>query len=45
MTSRAEGPAGEPLVLRSVEGQIEFRNVHFRYPGNPEKVLEGISFT
>lgn len=45
MSSRPEGPEGEPLVLRATEGRIEFRNVHFRYPGNQEKALEGISFT
>jgi ATP-binding cassette subfamily C protein LapB len=40
-----EGPAGEPLYLSSPEGKIEFRNVSFRYPGAPEKALDGINFT
>src|SRR3546814_6619199 len=41
MNTPAEGPEGEPLVLAATEGRIEFRNVHFRYPGAPEKALEG----
>lgn len=45
MNSPPEGPAGEPLVLAKAEGKIEFRNVHFRYPGAAEKTLEGVSFT
>lgn len=45
METPPEGPAGEPLVLTRTEGRIEFRNVHFRYPGAQEKTLEGISFT
>jgi ATP-binding cassette subfamily C protein LapB len=45
MKSRAEGPEGEPLVLARTEGKIEFRNVHFRYPGAAEKALDGVSFT
>src|SRR3546814_12960799 len=45
MNTPAEGPEGEPLVLAATEGRIEFRNVHFRYPGAPEKALEGVSFT
>jgi ATP-binding cassette subfamily C protein LapB len=40
-----EGPTGEPLYLSSPEGKIEFRNVSFRYPGAPEKVLDQINFT
>jgi ATP-binding cassette subfamily C protein LapB len=40
-----EGPAGEPLYLSAPEGKIEFRNVSFRYPGAPEKALDGINFT
>lgn len=45
MSTPPEGPAGEPLVPVRTEGRIEFRNVHFRYPGASEKALEGISFT
>ncbi|HEX8257144.1 MAG TPA: type I secretion system permease/ATPase [Allosphingosinicella sp.] len=45
MSTRPEGPEGEPLVLTQTSGRIEFRNVHFRYPGAPEKALEGVTFT
>ena len=45
MRSASEGPEGEPLVITRTEGKIEFRNVHFRYPGASEKALEGVSFT
>jgi ATP-binding cassette subfamily C protein LapB len=45
MGTRPEGPEGEPLVLTQTSGRIEFRNVHFRYPGAPEKALEGVTFT
>ncbi|HWH22789.1 MAG TPA: type I secretion system permease/ATPase [Allosphingosinicella sp.] len=45
MSSRPEGPSGEPLVPAATKGRIEFRNVHFRYPGAPEKALEGVTFT
>lgn len=44
MSTRPEGPDGEALRPANTEGRIEFRNVHFRYPGAPEKALEGISF-
>jgi len=40
-----EGPEGEPLKLARVHGKIEFRNVGFRYPGAPERALDGLSFT
>ncbi len=40
-----EGPAGEPLYLSQPDGQIEFRNVSFRYPNAPEKALDGVNFT
>ena len=36
--SKTEGEAGK-------EGEIEFRNVSFRYPGAADDVLTGISFT
>src|SRR3954447_22915245 len=40
-----EGPAGEALKLSGVEGKVELRNVGFRYPGAPERALDGVSFT
>ena len=45
MQMPSEGPAGEALKLSGVEGKIEFRNVGFRYPGAPERALDGLSFT
>ncbi|PSJ36726.1 type I secretion system permease/ATPase [Sphingomonas deserti] len=45
METPPEGPAGEALKLRDLKGKIEFRNVSFRYPGAPEKALDGVSFT
>ncbi len=45
MGSPDEGPEGEALTLQRTAGRIEFRNVEFRYPGAPEKALEGINFT
>ena len=45
MNAKSEGPDGEPLVITRTEGRIEFRNVHFRYPGASEKALEGVNFT
>ena len=45
MRAPTEGPEGEPLVLARTEGRIEFRNVHFRYPGASEQALDGVSFT
>ena len=45
MRSPTEGPEGEPLVLARTEGRLEFRNVHFRYPGASEQALDGVSFT
>jgi ATP-binding cassette subfamily C protein LapB len=40
-----EGPEGDALQLSGVEGKIEFRNVGFRYPGAPERAIDGLSFT
>ena len=40
-----EGPEGDALKLSKVQGKIEFRNVGFRYPGAPERALDGLSFT
>ena len=45
MQTPTEGPDGDPLVITRTEGRIEFRNVHFRYPGASEKALEGVTFT
>jgi ATP-binding cassette subfamily C protein LapB len=45
MQMPAEGPEGDPLRLSAVEGKIEFRNVGFRYPGAPERALDGLGFT
>jgi ATP-binding cassette subfamily C protein LapB len=45
MSMPPEGPEGEGLRLSGVKGKIEFRNVSFRYPGAPEKALDGVSFT
>lgn len=45
MRSRPEGPEGDALRLAAPKGRIELRNVHFRYPGAPEKALEGINLT
>ena len=33
-----------PVVLERVGGEIEFRNVQFRYPGSDRLVLDNISF-
>ncbi len=41
-----ERPAGKPFVSRAkLGGKIEFRNVSFNYPGNPEPALNNVSFT
>jgi ATP-binding cassette, subfamily C, bacterial LapB len=45
MQMPSEGPAGEAIKLSGVEGKIEFRNVGFRYPGAPERAIDGLSFT
>jgi len=34
-----------PVILPEVRGEIEFRNVSFRYPGTEREVLHDISFT
>lgn len=44
MEQPIEGPGANGLQPGKVEGAIEFRNVSFRYPGAPEKVLDAISF-
>jgi ATP-binding cassette, subfamily C, bacterial LapB len=45
MQMPSEGPEGDALQLSGVSGKIEFRNVGFRYPGGPERALDGLSFT
>jgi ATP-binding cassette subfamily C protein LapB len=45
MEMPSEGPEGDALKLANVEGRVEFRNVGFRYPGAPERALDGVSFT
>ncbi len=41
-----EGPIGTTgLQPARLTGRIEFRNVAFKYPGAPERTLDGISFT
>jgi ATP-binding cassette subfamily C protein LapB len=45
METPSEGEATTPLMLSKVEGRIEFRSVDFRYPGQSEKALSGVSFT
>ncbi len=45
MQMPSEGPEGEALQLSSCKGKVEFRNVGFRYPGAPERALDGLSFT
>jgi ATP-binding cassette subfamily C protein LapB len=44
MSQPPEGPSGEGLKPHGLKGRIEFRGVAFRYPGAPEKQLDGISF-
>ena len=44
MSQPAEGPSGEGLKPKGLKGRIEFRNVSFRYPGAPEKTLDGVNF-
>lgn len=44
MEMPSEGPVGEPIQLGKVAGRIEFRNVGFKYPGTPERALDGLSF-
>lgn len=43
MDAASEGPEGEALVPTSFAGRIELRNLAFRYPGAPEKTLDGIN--
>jgi ATP-binding cassette subfamily B protein len=42
---RPEASAQTPTAMPTLRGEVEFRNVHFRYPSRPEvEVLKGISF-
>ena len=44
MAQAQERPAGRNFVQRAVmRGDIELRNVHFRYPGRGEPVLENLN--
>ncbi|MGE0598804.1 MAG: ABC transporter ATP-binding protein [Dehalococcoidia bacterium] len=38
-------PPASPVTELRARGQLEFRNVGFRYPGAEHSVLDGISFT
>jgi ATP-binding cassette subfamily C protein LapB len=44
MDKPAEGPAGEGLRLKNMQGSIELRDVDFRYPDAAELALTGVSF-
>jgi ATP-binding cassette subfamily C protein LapB len=45
MAQPQERPAGQNFIQRSqLQGEIEFRNVSFGYPGRDDKVLDGLSF-
>lgn len=43
MDQPVEGPTGEGLKLRTLNGSIELRGVTFRYPGAAEPVLRDVS--
>ncbi len=44
METASEGQGADSLALDTITGQIEFRDVHFTYPGATEAALNGISF-
>ncbi len=44
-TSSSVTPPSSPVTELRVRGQLEFRNVGFRYPGAEHSVLDGVSFT
>jgi ATP-binding cassette, subfamily C, bacterial LapB len=44
METPSEGQGADSLALDKVAGQIEFRAVHFTYPGATEAALNGVSF-
>jgi ATP-binding cassette, subfamily B, multidrug efflux pump len=43
-TEPAIGDAVEPVALGAIDGEIEFRNVSFRYPGTERWILRNVSF-
>ncbi len=45
MNILVEGAGEGSLALNDVKGDIEFRNVHFSYPGATEAALSGVTFT
>jgi ATP-binding cassette, subfamily C, bacterial LapB len=45
METPREGGGTDSLLLDKVQGKIEFRDVHFTYPGATEAALNGVSFT
>jgi ATP-binding cassette subfamily B protein len=44
-TKPAIAAPADPIPLPAVRGEIEFRDVSFRYPGSQRDVLSGVSFT
>jgi ATP-binding cassette subfamily C protein LapB len=44
MERPGEGPSGEGLRLKNMQGSIELRDVDFRYPDAAELALTGVSF-
>ncbi len=43
MDTPTEGPQGDALHPARLDGAIELRNVGFRYPGAPERALDGVN--
>ncbi|MCP1470894.1 ATP-binding cassette subfamily C protein LapB [Sphingobium sp. OAS761] len=43
METPTEGPKGEAIRPAKLEGRIELRNVAFRYPGAPERAVNGVN--
>jgi ATP-binding cassette subfamily B protein len=37
--------AAHPRFLGNLRGEVEFRDVHFRYPGQPKDALSGVNLT
>lgn len=44
METPVEGGGFGSIALDQISGQIEFRNVHFTYPGATEPALRGVNF-
>ncbi len=44
MNMPTETRGAEALALATIDGNIEFRDVHFTYPGATEAALNGVSF-